>query len=270
MGRIRACRTCSPAPAHPRQARLTHQPSHPLAARPAPAGRQLGVDPRHPVGASRFLVDGANRAAQLLVALHTRRAPTAPPRVVPAGGDTQHQASSRSERHFRGTSSTPHAWPGSPSRARRPPGHRTGLPSKPDRGFFLRSRAPREADNSPDEADAAPQAQSSSIRHHDVLHRDHSDVPSYGWSGHNTRTLGPVPLPNGPTGPARPSVAGTPAHTADESLPLRTPPLHSLKVSTDPTFADAILDRLVHNAYKLKLKGDSMRKTKTPLTQADH
>ena len=100
--------------------------------------------------------------------------------------------------------------------------------------LFLRSRAPREADNSPDEADAAPQAQSSSIRHHDVLHRDHSDVPSYGWSGHNTRTLGPVPLPNGPTGPARPSVAGTPAHTADESLPLRTPPLHSLKVSTEP------------------------------------
>ena len=28
----------------------------------------------------------------------------------------------------------------------------------------------------------------------------------------------------------------------------------------DPTFADAILDRLVHNAYKLKLKGPSMRK----------
>ena len=38
----------------------------------------------------------------------------------------------------------------------------------------------------------------------------------------------------------------------------------------DPTFADAILDRLVHNAYKLKLKGDSMRKKKAPLTQADH
>ena len=28
----------------------------------------------------------------------------------------------------------------------------------------------------------------------------------------------------------------------------------------DPTLADAILDRLVHNAYKLNLKGDSMRK----------
>ena len=30
----------------------------------------------------------------------------------------------------------PHVRPGSPSRARRPPGHRAGLPSKPGRGFF--------------------------------------------------------------------------------------------------------------------------------------
>ncbi len=29
----------------------------------------------------------------------------------------------------------------------------------------------------------------------------------------------------------------------------------------DPTLADAIMDRLVHNAYKLPLKGESMRKT---------
>ena len=34
----------------------------------------------------------------------------------------------------------------------------------------------------------------------------------------------------------------------------------------DPTLADAILDRLVHNAYKINLKGDSMRKQKKPLT----
>jgi len=27
----------------------------------------------------------------------------------------------------------------------------------------------------------------------------------------------------------------------------------------DPTYADAILDRLVHNAYRLDLKGESMR-----------
>jgi DNA replication protein DnaC len=31
----------------------------------------------------------------------------------------------------------------------------------------------------------------------------------------------------------------------------------------DPTFADAILDRLIHNAHKLILKGDSMRKSKS-------
>lgn len=34
----------------------------------------------------------------------------------------------------------------------------------------------------------------------------------------------------------------------------------------DPTFADAILDRLVHNAYKVKLKGDSLRKRKGKTT----
>lgn len=34
----------------------------------------------------------------------------------------------------------------------------------------------------------------------------------------------------------------------------------------DPMLADAILDRLVHNAYKINLKGESMRKKKTRLT----
>ncbi len=34
----------------------------------------------------------------------------------------------------------------------------------------------------------------------------------------------------------------------------------------EATLADAILDRLVHNAYKLELKGESMRKKKSPLT----
>jgi DNA replication protein DnaC len=33
----------------------------------------------------------------------------------------------------------------------------------------------------------------------------------------------------------------------------------------DPTLADAILDRLIHNAYRLELKGDSMRKVHSPL-----
>lgn len=37
----------------------------------------------------------------------------------------------------------------------------------------------------------------------------------------------------------------------------------------DPTLADAILDRLLHNAHKLSLKGDSMRKIKNSLTDVD-
>jgi DNA replication protein DnaC len=33
----------------------------------------------------------------------------------------------------------------------------------------------------------------------------------------------------------------------------------------DPTLGDAILDRLVHNAYRLELRGESMRKSKSTL-----
>ena len=35
-------------------------------------------------------------------------------------------------------------------------------------------------------------------------------------------------------------------------------------IIADPTVADAILDRLVHNAYRIELKGESLRKGKTP------
>ena len=41
-------------------------------------------------------------------------------------------------------------------------------------------------------------------------------------------------------------------------------------IIADPTLADAILDRLVHSAYQLNLKGESMRKRRQPLTQTDH
>lgn len=37
----------------------------------------------------------------------------------------------------------------------------------------------------------------------------------------------------------------------------------------DATLADAILDRLVHNAYKINLRGESMRKRKPKLTSAE-
>ena len=36
------------------------------------------------------------------------------------------------------------------------------------------------------------------------------------------------------------------------------------ELMADATVADAILDRLVHNAYRLELKGESMRKAKGP------
>ncbi|WP_428625083.1 IS21-like element helper ATPase IstB [Sedimenticola sp.] len=38
----------------------------------------------------------------------------------------------------------------------------------------------------------------------------------------------------------------------------------------DATLADAILDRLLHNAHKLTLRGESMRKLKSSLTEAEH
>ena len=42
---------------------------------------------------------------------------------------------------------------------------------------------------------------------------------------------------------------------------------HWHEVIGDPTLADAILDRLVHNAYKLALRGESMRKRRSPLAK---
>jgi DNA replication protein DnaC len=45
------------------------------------------------------------------------------------------------------------------------------------------------------------------------------------------------------------------------------PTKHWHEIIADQTLADAILDRLVHNAYKISLKGESMRKTKSDLTQ---
>lgn len=38
----------------------------------------------------------------------------------------------------------------------------------------------------------------------------------------------------------------------------------------DATLADAILDRLLHNAHKLQLKGESMRKAMSSLTEDEH
>jgi DNA replication protein DnaC len=44
---------------------------------------------------------------------------------------------------------------------------------------------------------------------------------------------------------------------------------HWHEVIGDPTIADALLDRLVHNAHRITLKGESMRKRKASLTQQE-
>ena len=38
----------------------------------------------------------------------------------------------------------------------------------------------------------------------------------------------------------------------------------------DNTLADALLDRLIHNAHRLALKGESMRKKRVKLTEREH
>lgn len=50
---------------------------------------------------------------------------------------------------------------------------------------------------------------------------------------------------------------------ATSQLPLE----HWHEAMADPTLADAILDRLIHNAHKLTLNGESMRKTLSDLNQ---
>ena len=51
------------------------------------------------------------------------------------------------------------------------------------------------------------------------------------------------------------------------SLTSTTCPMVSLVISVlEPTLADAILDRLVHNAYKINLKRQSIRKNNPHLT----
>lgn len=39
---------------------------------------------------------------------------------------------------------------------------------------------------------------------------------------------------------------------------------------SNPTLSDAVMDRVIHNAYRLDLKGESMRKSRSPLHQSGH
>jgi DNA replication protein DnaC len=49
-------------------------------------------------------------------------------------------------------------------------------------------------------------------------------------------------------------------------IATQLPTKHWHETIGDPTLADAILDRLIHNAYTINLKGESMRKKKKILT----
>ena len=53
------------------------------------------------------------------------------------------------------------------------------------------------------------------------------------------------------------------------SSPARCPVDHWHEVIADPTIADAVLDRLVHNAHRLVLRGDSMRKITAQTSNLD-
>jgi DNA replication protein DnaC len=57
--------------------------------------------------------------------------------------------------------------------------------------------------------------------------------------------------------------------SASTVIASQLPVEHWHEVTGDPTIADALLDRLVHNAHKINLKGESMRKRKTALTQKE-
>jgi hypothetical protein len=50
------------------------------------------------------------------------------------------------------------------------------------------------------------------------------------------------------------------------SSPRQLPVEHWHEVIGDHTLADAILDRIVHSAYRITLKGESMRKRDAKLT----
>ena len=53
------------------------------------------------------------------------------------------------------------------------------------------------------------------------------------------------------------------------SITSQDPVEHWHEVIADPTIADAVLDRLIHNAHRLVIKGDSMRKITAQTSNLD-
>ena len=80
------------APTHAPQAFFAHQTSDPLAADVRALGRQLGVDPRRPVGTARILVNALDAIAQHRVLAGSLRSSTLCPRVEAAARHTENPA----------------------------------------------------------------------------------------------------------------------------------------------------------------------------------
>lgn len=59
------------------------------------------------------------------------------------------------------------------------------------------------------------------------------------------------------------------AHRGSTLIVSQVPIENWYDIIAGPTIADAILDRLVHNAYRIELTGESMRKKLSPLTEAN-
>jgi DNA replication protein DnaC len=57
--------------------------------------------------------------------------------------------------------------------------------------------------------------------------------------------------------------------SASTIVTSQLPVEHWHEIIGDPTIADAVLDRLVHNAHRITLKGESMRNKKASLTQRE-
>ena len=59
--------------------------------------------------------------------------------------------------------------------------------------------------------------------------------------------------------------------TAPRHSCYRNPPVaFRFPLQTAHTLTDAILDRLTHNAHRIELKGESMRKIKAKLDDREH
>jgi DNA replication protein DnaC len=54
-------------------------------------------------------------------------------------------------------------------------------------------------------------------------------------------------------------------HKASTLITSQLPVASWHEALNDPTMADAILDRVLHNAYKIELKGESMRKLRSKI-----